>query len=284
MKILQKHGTEVAMVPNPGNTVTPCLQANSRREDGGGGGWDPKVCIPRMARSDLCYCKIRFSFTTMVTLVGGGWVGLGWVKASPGRQPTVRTAFPAGPDWAAIPGCPVTRPTGLLTAPRPRSGARGREMPPSLCVCALVCLRAGGGGGAVAHLPAPLLFGVGTHGAGKCAPGASGPGREAGEPDAEPARGDVGLGSQPPRHKDKLPNRSTTTCWHGKAVVRGTTGVRPTLLDCPWHRWCCHVDWVWLPTAEAYPGQVEGPQGAESASLPWVPPVLAAQAAALQPA
>ena len=75
----------------------------------------------------------------------GGGVGLGWVKASPGRLPTVRAAFPAGPDWAAVPGCPVTRPTGLLTAPRPRGGARGREMPPCLCVCALVCLRGGGG-------------------------------------------------------------------------------------------------------------------------------------------
>ena len=80
------------------------------------------------------------------SLVTRGGVGLGWVKASPGRLPTVRAAFPAGPDWAAVPGCPVTRPTGLLTAPRPRGGARGREMPPCLCVCALVCLRGGGGG------------------------------------------------------------------------------------------------------------------------------------------
>ena len=127
-------------------------------------------------------------------------VGLGWVKASPGRLPTVRAAFPAGPDRAAVPGCPVTRPTGLLTAPRPRGGARGREMPPCLCVCALVCLWRGGGGGGVAHLLAALLFGVGAHGAGKCVPGAPGPGREAGEPDSEPAGGDVGLGSQPPRH------------------------------------------------------------------------------------
>ena len=38
------------------------------------------------------------------------------------------------------------------------------------------------------------------------------------------------------------------------------------------------------PRPRAYPGQVEGPHGAGSASLPWVPPVLAAQAAALQPA
>ena len=132
---------------------------------------------------------------------GAAWywgVGLGWVKASHGRLPTVRAAFPAGPDWAAVPGCPVTRPTGLLTAPRPRGGARGRVMPPCLCVCALVCLRGGGGG--LAHLLAPWLFGVGAHGVGKCVPGAPGPGREAGEPDSEPAGGDVGLGSQPQRY------------------------------------------------------------------------------------
>ena len=211
---------------------------------------------------------------------GLGWVGLGWVKASPGRIPTVRAAFPAGPDWAAVPGCPVTRPTGLLTAPRPRGGARGREMPPCLCVCALVCLR--GGGRAVAHLLAPLLFGVGAHGAGKCVPGAPSPGREAGDPDSEPAGGDVGLGSQPPRHKDMLPNHSTTACWHGKAVVRGTTRVRPALLECTGG--AATRAGSGSPRPRAYPGQVEGHQGAESASLLWVPPVLAALAAVLQPA
>ena len=151
-------------------------------------------------------------------------------------------------------------------------------------VCMCPCVSERGGGGAVAHLLAPLLFGVGAHGAGKCVPGAPGPGREAGEPDAEPAGGDVGLGSQPPRHKDMLPNHSTTAYWHGKAVVRGMTGVRPALLDCLRHRWCCLAGWVRLPRPRAYPGQVEGHQGAECASLPWVPPVLAALAAALQPA
>ena len=181
---------------------------------------------------------------------------MGWVKASPGRLPTVRAAFPAGPDWAAVPGCPVTRPTGLLTAPRPRGGARGWEMPPCLCVCALVSL---GGGRAVAHLLAPLLFGVGAHGAGKCVPGAPGPGREAGEPDSEPAGGDVGLGWQPPRHKDMLPNHSTTACWHGKAVVCGTTGVRPALLDCLRHRWCCGLGPA--PTAEGVPRAGGGAPG-----------------------
>ena len=132
--------------------------------------------------------------------------------------------------------------------------------------------------------PTPLLFGVGAHGAGKCVPGALGPGRELGEPDSEPAGGDVGLGSQPPRHKDMLPNNSTTAYWHGKAVVRGTTGVGPALLDYLRHRWCCHAGRVRLPRLRAYLGQVEGHQGAESASLACVPPVLAALAAALQPA
>ena len=69
----------------------------------------------------------------------------------------------------------------------------------------------------MAHLLAPLLWvGVGARGAGKGVPVAPGPRREAREPDAEPARGDVGLGSQPPRHKDKLPNRSTTACRTGR--------------------------------------------------------------------
>ena len=100
----------------------------------------------------------------------------------------------------------------------------------------------------MAHLLAPLLVGVGARGAGKCVPGAPGPSREAGEPDGEPAGGDVGPGSEPPHHKDKLPIRSTTAR-HGKAVLHGTTGVRPALLDCLRDRWCCHVGWVWLPTA-----------------------------------
>ena len=99
----------------------------------------------------------------------------------------------------------------------------------------------------MAHLIVPLLLGVGAHGAGKCVPGAPGPGREVGEPDAEPAGGHVGLGSQPTRHKGKLPNCSTTACWHGMAVVRGTTGVRPELLDCLRHAWFCHEGRVGLP-------------------------------------
>ena len=91
------------------------------------------------------FFKVRLPSSCPPGAEGGGLGWLGWIKASPGRQPMVRAAFPAGPDWVAVPGCPVTRPTGLLTAPRPCGGARGREMPPCLCVCALVCLRGGGG-------------------------------------------------------------------------------------------------------------------------------------------
>ena len=127
-------------------------------------------------------------------------------------------------------------------------------------VCMCPCVSVGDGGRAVAHLLAPLLFGVGAHGAGKCVPSAPGPGKEGGEPDSEPAGGDVGLGSQSPRHKDMLPNHSTTACWHGKAVV-GTTGVRPALLDCLRHRWCCHAGWVRLPTAEGVPWAGGGAPG-----------------------
>ena len=108
---------------------------------------------------------------------------------------------------------------------------------------------------------APLLVGVGTPGMGKCVLGAPGPGREAGEPDAEPAGADVGLGSQPPCHKDMLPNCLATACWHGKAVARGMIGVTPAFLDCLRHRFCCHVGWVWLPTACGVPWAGRGAPG-----------------------
>ena len=211
----------------------------------------------------------------------GGWVGLGqglaWSPTHGLRRLPCRTRLGGRTRVSGHKACrTVDRPQ----TPRWRSRAGDAAVP----VCMCPCVSGGGGGGAVAHLLAPLLFGRGAHGTGKCVPGAPGPGREAGEPDSEPAGGDVGLGSQPPRHKDILPNHSTTAYWHGKAVVRGTTGVRPALLDCLRHRWCCLAGWVRLPRPRAYPGQVEGHQGAECASLPWVPPVLAALAAALQPA
>ena len=212
-------------------------------------------------------------------LEGGlGWVGLGQGLAwSPTHGPR---RLPCGTRLGGrtrVSGHKAYRTVDRPQTPRWRSRAGDAAVP----VCMCPCVSEGGGGRAVAHLLAPLLFGVG---AGKCVPGAPGPGREAGEPDAEPAGGDVGLGSQPPRHKDMLPNHSTTAYWHGKAVVRGTTGVRPALLDCLRHRWCCLAGWVRLPRPRAYPGQMEGHQGTECASLPWVPPVLAALAAALQPA
>ena len=44
-------------------------------------------------------------------------------------------------------------------------------------------------------------------------------------------------------------------------MVRGTTGVRPALLDCLRHRWCCHAGWVRLPTAEGVPRAGGGAPG-----------------------
>ena len=82
--------------------------------------------------------------------VGVGWVGLGWVKASPGRLPTVCAAFPAGPDRAAVPGCPVTRPTGLLNAPRPAVALAGGRCSRA-CVYVPLCVCGGGGGGGLWH-------------------------------------------------------------------------------------------------------------------------------------
>ena len=39
------------------------------------------------------------------------------------------------------------------------------------------------------------------------------------------------------------------------------TGVRPALLDCLRHRWCCHAGWVRLPTAEGVPRAGGGAPG-----------------------
>ena len=65
----------------------------------------------------------------------------------------------------------------------------------------------------VAHLLAPRLVVVRVVCA-RCSMPRQGGARE---PDAEPAGGDVGLGAQPPPpHKDRLPNRSTSACRHGK--------------------------------------------------------------------
>ena len=223
--------------------------------------------LPSFARPGLLMCRS--------SLVNGG-VGLGWVKASPGRLPTVRAAFPAGPDWAAVPGCPVTRPAGLLTAPRPRGGARGREMPPCLCVCALVCL---GGGGGLWHTC--LLH---------CCSAV-----------AHMARGSVCLVLQAPTGRlESLTLSPPGEMWAWARNLHVTRTYYPTTPRLPigtGRRWyvarlgsdphsliALGTGGAASRAARAYPGQVEGHQGAECASLPWVPPVLAALAAALQPA
>ena len=76
-------------------------------------------------------------------LRGGGWVGLaqGLIRTS---GTTDVTLLCASQLVRLVHGCPVSRPTGLMTAPVPRGGTRGREMPPCLCVWGA---RLGGGGG-----------------------------------------------------------------------------------------------------------------------------------------
>ena len=66
-------------------------------------------------------------------LQGGGWVGLGqgliWTSG------TTDIALPCASQLVRrVHSCPVSRPTGLMTAPVPRGGTRRREMPPCLCV------------------------------------------------------------------------------------------------------------------------------------------------------
>ena len=173
---------------------------------------------------------------------GGGGQGLAWSPTHGPRRLPCRTRLGGR---TRVSGHKAYRTVDRPQTPRWRSRAGDAAVP----VCMCPCVSEGGGGGGGCGTLAPLLFGVGAHGTGKCVPGARGPGREAGEPNVEPAGGDVGLGSQPPRHKDKLPNRSTTACRHGKAVVLG----KPALLDCLRHRWCCHAGWVRLPTAKGVP-------------------------------
>ena len=175
----------------------------------------------------------------------------------------------------AVPGCPVKRPTGLLTAPRPCPRWHLQAGDAAVPLCMRPCVSQRGVGG-LSHTYLLQCCSVSTHGAGKCVPGASGPDMGAGEPEVEPTGGDVGLGSQPPRHKDKLPNRSTTACRHGKAMVRGTTGSDVHSLTAFGTGGVATWAGLGSPRPRAYLGQVEGPQGAESASLPWVPLVLAA--------
>ena len=133
------------------------------------------------------------------------------------------------------------------------------------------------------HLLAPLLFGVGAHGTLKCVPRAQGPGMEVGEPDTEPAGRDVGLGSQPPRHKDKLPNHSRLAVCTGRRWYVARLGSHPHSLTAFGTGGAAMWAGSGSPRPGAYPGQVERPQFTGSASLPWVPPVLAAQGAALEP-
>ena len=78
--------------------------------------------------------------------VRGGWVGLG--QGLIRTSGTTDIALPCASQLVRrVHGCPVSRPTGLMTASVPRGGTRGREMPPCLCVWGSVSPGAPGPGG-----------------------------------------------------------------------------------------------------------------------------------------
>ena len=78
---------------------------------------------------------------------GGGWVGLGWVKASPGRLPTVRAALPCRTrpgGCTRVSGHKAYRTADRPQTPRWRSRAGDAAVPVCMCPCVFV---EGGGGG-----------------------------------------------------------------------------------------------------------------------------------------
>ena len=96
-------------------TLHPCLYLSSM--------FGPVVHMPQCRR---CGCLNIASW-------GGGWVGLG--QGLIRTSGTIDIALPCASQLVRrVHGCPVSRPTGLMTAPVPRGGTRGREMPPCLCV------------------------------------------------------------------------------------------------------------------------------------------------------
>ena len=60
-------------------------EANIRREERGGGVWDPNVCAPKMARPNFPDGKFRF-FATMITLAWGGGGGGSLPPAASGAE------------------------------------------------------------------------------------------------------------------------------------------------------------------------------------------------------
>ena len=77
-------------------------------------------------------CRVCF-WSRPISVGGGGWVGLG--QGLIRTSGTTDVALPCASQLVRwVLGCPVSRPTGLMTTSVPRGGTRGREMPPYLCV------------------------------------------------------------------------------------------------------------------------------------------------------
>ena len=199
----------------------------------------------------------------------------------------------AGVDWRGVPRRSVARPVGLLTAPRPCGGARGPETPLRKCVswagllqgtvgscspCSHRVLEVWGSRGGAGHGGTPAQSTVCCCQGCVCLVPQALAGRLGcltlslpGEVWAWACNLHVTRTSRPTA--PRLPAGT------GRAVVRGTTGVRPALLDChPAPGGAATWAGSFSPRPGAYSAQVEGPQGAQSAACKLQP------AAALQPA
>ena len=131
---LQRRGSDVGRVGGKWKSCNLCCdtalqrsrQANSRREEGGGGGgawrgvWDPKVCVPKMARPALPDCKLRFfpRWSLWSGRGGAGGRGRGLLLRMFSCKPGTRRA-------------PTMRPANTRrgTASTARCACRGRPMP-----------------------------------------------------------------------------------------------------------------------------------------------------------
>ena len=171
------------------------------------------------------------------------------------QEQALECGLPSLPHHEAEqPDCPVRRPSRLSTATRPHRSAGGQKIPSS-------CVYAGAGAGVWAGA-GPCVWGAsvawcsrpGGAGHGSLTlsrPGSSGPGHH------------ILLVTE--THCTPVPRLRT----HGDGCAPGTTGGEPRSLTACWHRWRCCTGWVPHSHGLGRWWQVEGSQGALSASLPW---------------
>ena len=115
-----------AMLRNQTHGHAILVNATGSLEPGGGGIWDPEICVLKMARKDFPYCRFRFC-PTMATLVWRGGSRGGYPPSSYGVRPF--EYFPGrGPSPVLLLPCsspppPLQGPPGIQTC---QQGSRRR--------------------------------------------------------------------------------------------------------------------------------------------------------------